>query len=245
MVLSTLRNALTTTPLLKSVVTVTSLIGGADICCQVIEHRGFMNFDWTRLRNMATMGIMYYGPLYYYYYGFLDRTLPGKSPRTVLIKLFIDQFIYTIPSLLCFYVIMGKLEQKPWPEIKDEVRMKYIPTYVTACLFWPAAQAVNFSLVPPVHRILYISTANFVWLVFLSYIKNRPKLPAIFERLQMIGQSPNDIDKSTWCIQCFQKISFHYHLDKEAELLHTLVLADKLFFPERHKSNSLNKISLS
>ena len=161
----------------------TSLIGGADIFCQLIEHKG-EHFNWVRLKNMATIGLAYYGPLYYYYYGFLDRKLPGKNPRTVLLKLFIDQVVYTIPSLLLFYCIMGKLEHKRWPEIKDEIEMKYVPTYVTACLFWPAAQAVNFSVVPAAHRILYISTANFVWLVFLSYIKNRPKLPVFLERIQ-------------------------------------------------------------
>jgi len=183
MVLSTLRGALAKRPLLKSIVTVTSLIGGADIACQLIEHKGEY-FNWVRFRNMATIGIIYYGPMYYYYYGLLDRKLPGKNPRTVLLKLFIDQILYTVPSLLLFYCIMGKLEHKPWIEIRKEIEMKYVPTYVTSALFWPAAQVVNFSVVPATHRILYISTASFVWLIFLSYIKNRPKLPVFLERIQ-------------------------------------------------------------
>lgn len=133
---------------------------------------------------MATIGIVYYGPVYYYYYGWLDRRFPGKNPRTIMIKLFIDQVIYTIPSLAMFYLIIGKLEKKSMGEIKEELRLKYIPTYITATLFWPAAQVVNFSLVPPMYRILYISGASFIWLVFLSYIKNRPKLPVMFEKIQ-------------------------------------------------------------
>lgn len=184
MVLSTLRTTLNKRPILKSIATITSLLFGADICCQLLENKGLQNFSLTRLRNMATIGIVYYGPVYYYYYGWLDRRLPGKNPRTILIKLFIDQVIYTIPSLFMFYLIIGKLERKSMPEIKEELRLKYIPTYITATLFWPAAQAVNFALVPPVYRILYISGASFVWLVFLSYIKNRPKLPALFEKIQ-------------------------------------------------------------
>ena len=177
-------------PLLKSVATVTTLMGGADICCQVLENKNgglryvMENFNWTRLRNMAVLGAGYYGPVYFYYYGFLDRKLPGKNPRTIFCKLFIDQVVYTIPSLFVFFCIIGKIEGKTNVGIEQEIRLKYVPTYVTASLFWPAAQVVNFSVVPPSFRILYISCANFVWLIFLSYIKNRPQLPTLITRIQ-------------------------------------------------------------
>ena len=170
---------------MKSIVTVTSLISGADFCCQLIEHRG-EQFNWTRLRNMATVGACYYGPLYYYYYGILDRRLPGKNPRTILLKLFIDQVVVTIPSLVIFYVFVGQLERKTLEETKTELRQKFLPTYATACMFWPAVQGLNFALVPPQYRVLAVSTSTFVWLIFLSYIKNRPKLPYIFERINEI-----------------------------------------------------------
>ena len=193
MALSSLRGILTKRPLLKSIVTVTTLIGSADISCQLIEYKA-QSFDWKRFRNMLTIGAGYYGPMYFYYYGFLDRKLPGKSPRTVFLKVVIDQFLYTIPSLFVFYCIMGKLESKPNAEIKEEIRLKYVPTYVTSALFWPAAQIVNFAVVPPNFRILYISSASFVWLIFLSYIKNRPQLPVFIEKIQETFQRPALID---------------------------------------------------
>lgn len=182
MMLSTLRGILTKRPLLKSIFTVTSLTAGADVCCQLIEYHG-EKFDWTRFKNMATIGIIYYGPVAFYYYKLLDGKLPGNSRRTVLLKVFIDQFIYTIPSLLLFYCIMGKLEHKRNSEIKDEIKMKFIPTYAVDFTFWPAVQLINFSIVPPSYRILYVSTANFVWLIFLSYIKNKPRLPVYMEKI--------------------------------------------------------------
>lgn len=189
MVLSTLRGALTRYPLLKSIVTVTTLIGSADICCQFLEKKNFHHFDFARFRNMITIGVAYYGPLYYYYYGFLDRKLPGTNPRTVLLKLLIDQVVVTIPSLLVFYVFMGQLEGKTIGDTKTEIRLKFLPTYATACMFWPTVQCINFALVPPAYRVLCVSGSTFVWLTFLSYIKNRPKLPAIFERIEAFTSS--------------------------------------------------------
>ena len=110
MILSTLRNVLVKRPLLKSVVTVSSLLFTADICCQVLEHKGFQQFNLERLRNMTTMGIIYYGPVYYVYYGWLDRKFPGTNPRTIGIKIFIDQFLYTIPSVLFSLKVRKKID---------------------------------------------------------------------------------------------------------------------------------------
>ena len=195
MVLSTLRIALNKRPLLKSVVTVTSLITAADVSCQVIESKG-EQFNWTRLRNMMSIGVCYYGPFYYYYYGMLDRKLPGKNPRTIALKLLIDQVAVTIPSLAIFYGFISALEGKNLQETKTELQRKFLPTYVTACLFWPGIQAVNFALVPPQFRVLMVSTSTFVWLTFLSFVKNQPTLPYIFVRINEItGASTVEVEQ--------------------------------------------------
>ena len=82
MILSTLRKTLQSRPLLASIVTFTSLIGSADVTCQLIERK--KKFDWSRLRNMCTLGVIYYGPVCFYYYRALDRKFPGKSPVQLL-----------------------------------------------------------------------------------------------------------------------------------------------------------------
>jgi len=194
MVLSTLRGVLARRPLLKSVVTVTSLITAADISCQLIENKG-ETFNWIRLRNMMSIGVCYYGPLYYYYYGMLDRKLPGKNPRTIALKLLIDQVVVTIPSLAIFYVFISAIEGKNIEETKTELRSKFLPTYATACCFWPGIQALNFALVPPQYRVLMVSTSTFVWLTFLSYVKNRPKLPYLFVKInELTGVQTTEVE---------------------------------------------------
>ena len=189
MILSTLRNIFNRSPLLVNTLTITSLIASADVCCQIYERRTTRNFDWTRLKNMATMGLIYYGPVMFYYYRLLDKKFPGRSPRIIAVKMFVDQFVYTVPSVAIFYVLIGKLEQKSWPDIQVELKQKYIPTYLTSCLFWPTAQVINFAFVPAVFRVAYISVATFVWMSFLSYIKNRPKLPSLLQKIEDISLS--------------------------------------------------------
>jgi len=186
MFLSTLRRTFQQRPLLANIVTFTGLLSAGDVTSQVIENKGLKNFKFERLGNMATMGVVYYGPVLFYYYRYLDRKLPGKDRKTILVKMFIDQVIYTIPSLCVFYLLLGKLEHKTWEDSKAELRQKFLPTYVTATMFWPAVQVINFRFVSPVFRVSYVSVASYAWLTFLSYIKNQPKLPTILRKIKDI-----------------------------------------------------------
>ena len=192
MVLSTLRRVFHTYPLLSNVATTTTLFTAADALCQILEHKGFDNFNLQRLFNMTTMSAAYYGPVYFYYYRLLDRKFPGRNPRTIIVKMAIDQILFTIPSLALFFIGMGFLEGKTWKENMAELELKYIPTYLTSSTFWPVAQAMNFAVVPPMYRVTYISSMTLVWMTLLSYIKNRPKLPTFLVRVKEVS---DDVQK--------------------------------------------------
>ena len=44
-------------------------------------------------------------------------------------------------------------------------------TFQSSCLFWMPAQAVNFLLVPPGLRVVYVGTCSLLWVNILCLIK--------------------------------------------------------------------------
>lgn len=70
---------------------------------------------------------------------------------------------------------MCYLEGKTNKEAAGELKVKFWPTYKMDCTVWPAAQVVNFFLVPPSWRVTYNSFMTFLWTVFLSYMKHVSK----------------------------------------------------------------------
>lgn len=58
-------------------------------------------------------------------------------------------------------------------DIFEECRQKFVPTFQTSCLFWLPAQLVNFMLVPPVARVVYVGMCSFVWINLLCWIKRK------------------------------------------------------------------------
>lgn len=66
-------------------------------------------------------------------------------------------------------VAMSILEGKK--DLLEECKQKFIPTFKTSCVFWMPAQAINFMLVPPAARVIYVGLCSFVWINMLCWIK--------------------------------------------------------------------------
>lgn len=64
---------------------------------------------------------------------------------------------------------MSFLEGKK--DLLEECKQKFVPTFKTSCVFWMPAQAINFILVPPAARVIYVGFCSFVWINMLCWIK--------------------------------------------------------------------------
>ena len=50
-------------------------------------------------------------------------------------------------------------------------REKLVPTFQSSCMFWLPAQAVNFILIPPSLRVIYVGTCSLLWVNILCVLK--------------------------------------------------------------------------
>ncbi|XP_070161553.1 uncharacterized protein [Polyergus mexicanus] len=130
------------------------------------------NYNWPQLKRYAIYGCFLAGPILYRWYKWLDTFYSGTSVRTVLMKLFADQFIFTPPLLMIFFISMSLMEAKL--DIFQECKLKFLRTFQTSCGYWLPVQLVNFMLVPPSLRVTYVSIASFCWINILCYLKNVP-----------------------------------------------------------------------
>ncbi|KAG8237281.1 hypothetical protein J437_LFUL015891 [Ladona fulva] len=115
-----------------------------------------------------TRAIIHYGILGYKW---LDRKYVGTAANIIAKKLVLDQFLLTPPLLVVFYVSMSIMERKK--DLFEECRNKLLPTFKSSCMFWLPAQAVNFMLVPPAARVIYVGTCAFAWVNILCWIKRQ------------------------------------------------------------------------
>ncbi|XP_017112439.1 mpv17-like protein isoform X2 [Drosophila elegans] len=109
-------------------------------------------------------------------YKWLDRVLPGTTKIVIVKKLVLDQFVLTPYLLTVFYAGMSIMEGSE--DTFLELREKFVPTFVRSCVFWLPAQALNFSLVAPRFRVIYMGVCGLIWVNILCWTK-RQSLPVV------------------------------------------------------------------
>uniref|UniRef100_A0A182MSU5 Pmp22 peroxisomal membrane protein n=1 Tax=Anopheles culicifacies TaxID=139723 RepID=A0A182MSU5_9DIPT len=166
-----------------------------DVAAQEIESRlesksTSLGLDWQRMFNMTLVGLSQ-GPLHHYLYKWMDVLLPGASVRTVFKKIAIDQFAISPIFIVTYLYSAGLLEGASVTECTAELRHKYWTIYTADWLVWPPTQFINFYLISPKYRVLYINAITMLYNVFLCYIKHNDDLVT-----QLTGKARKKEDSS-------------------------------------------------
>lgn len=167
-----------------------------DVAAQEIESRiEYKNEssgrDLQRMCNMTLVGLSQ-GPLHHYLYKWMDALFPGASVRTVFKKIAIDQFAISPIFIITYLYSAGLLEGASVTDCTAELQHKYWTIYTADWLVWPPTQFINFYLLSPKYRVLYINAITMLYNVFLCYIKHNDDLV-----LQLSGKARVRKDSSS------------------------------------------------
>ncbi|KAK3923921.1 Mpv17-like protein [Frankliniella fusca] len=164
-------------PVTANAVTFGSLYVTAELSQQVVTKKVLAQtpepIDTAALGRYAIFGCGVGSHMLYFWYKWLDKRYVGTAASTILKKVLMDQFIMTPQLLVAFYLTMAVLERRE--DLFEEMRSKYLKTFQTSCLFWLPVQTVNFVLVPPAARVVYVGTSSLVWANILCWIKRQPQ----------------------------------------------------------------------
>lgn len=129
-------------------------------------------FNTARWVRMGAFGGLIHGPYGHVVYGCLERSFPGPSPRAVLTKVLVDQAAWIPVSTLLLFCFTGVTAGLSPRDIYRAVRRSGVGVLLIAWLIWPLAHALNFSVVPARHRLLYINVIQIMYNTILSFVVN-------------------------------------------------------------------------
>jgi len=165
-------------PILKAAVTSATMAAVGDCIAQGIQiskkkaGAPKQDFDPVRTGRMSAWGFTFYGPFQHYWYRFLDGCFPMKShiPHFAA-KVFWNQaFLGPVVLTTVFAWTLFWTNQKE--KIPSKIKNDLLPTAINGWKFWVPASAINFSLIPLQHQVLYMSSCGIFWNTFLSLSSN-------------------------------------------------------------------------
>jgi protein Mpv17 len=152
-----------------------SVVGAGDVLCQfVIENATLDTFDWARCGRLVLVNCVLVGPTLTVWYGALGRWTSawGEGLAPTLKRMLIDQLAFAPAFIAVFFLTAATIEGKPEDGVR-RIQVGWKDAVLTNYSIWPAAQLVNFGLVPPHLRVLFANMVGVVWNSYLSFATAR------------------------------------------------------------------------
>jgi len=128
-----------------------------------------LSVDWPGVGTVTLVGCAIFGPINHYWYTFLDKMIVGTNFRNVVKKVIVDQLSLPIP-ITVFFIAMSFMRAKP--DIFEELKAKFLSTYIYGSVLWPTTQFFNFMFVPRANRVLFIGFIELMWTNCLCFMKD-------------------------------------------------------------------------
>eukprot|EP01095_Lingulamoeba_sp_RSL-Kostka_P000698 TRINITY_DN10984_c0_g1_i1.p1 TRINITY_DN10984_c0_g1~~TRINITY_DN10984_c0_g1_i1.p1 ORF type:complete len:192 (+),score=47.59 TRINITY_DN10984_c0_g1_i1:18-593(+) len=163
-------------PIQTKMFTASFLMGAGDTIAQFIEDEKVFqtgNYDYSRTARMMMIGLTFFGPALHYWYGFLNRLIPGSGAAKAVLKVGIDQTIFAPLAIGVFYTLNGLFSFESPTEIIDTLKNDYMGTLLINYMIWPVTQLINFKYIPPHSQVLFSNFIALGWNTCLSLMANK------------------------------------------------------------------------
>ncbi|KAI0033872.1 hypothetical protein K488DRAFT_77606 [Vararia minispora EC-137] len=157
-------------PVLGSCLTSAVLFGAGDVAAQqAVERRG-TDHDLARTARLAFYGGAVFGPPVATWFGVLGRLQFTSPAKAVVYRTFLDQTLAAPVMVGVFFSVMPLLEGRGPAESQRRLSANYANTLIANWGVFVPAQLVNFSVVPPQLRFVFIGVVSLFWNTYLSAV---------------------------------------------------------------------------
>lgn len=85
------------------------------------------------------------------------------------LQVLLDQTAGATFFVSTFIVTMGLARGDSIQSVQQQYRTNFPVIYVNSLKLWPAVQAINFTLIPLQHRVLFVSVVALFWNIYLAW----------------------------------------------------------------------------
>ncbi|XP_025413403.1 mpv17-like protein [Sipha flava] len=154
----------------------------SSIIQQSLDPSGIKDIDLQRAAKFSIYGGLYVAPTLYAWMRFAGFIWPSMTITSHITKAVVEQFSYGPFAMASFFFFMTLLDGGTIEDAKKEVQQKFISTWKIAIIVWPFLQTINYCIIPPKNRLIFVSLAGLVWTSFLAYMKYEKKKSIDYEK---------------------------------------------------------------
>jgi Mpv17 / PMP22 family len=113
----------------------------------------------------------------------LEKIVKIKNPVGGLVaRIVLDALIFSPVAVSGYFSVRSILEGSGVDGIQHKLTTRFVPTVVGAWKFWPAANVVNFGMVPVQFRVLYSNVLSLFWTGYLTHVNSKARLTMVSQK---------------------------------------------------------------
>jgi len=118
---------------------------------------------------------MMFAPAVTKWYQLLNRLQFSTPTKAVIYRVYLDQAVFSPVAVGFFFGSMSVLEGKGFGGAADRISHAYVPTLLRNWALFIPTQAINFSIVPPHLRFLFVGVVSLFWNTYLSAVNAKER----------------------------------------------------------------------
>ncbi|XP_073064745.1 protein sym-1 isoform X2 [Primulina eburnea] len=154
-------------PVMTKAVTSSFLNLVGDVICQLVIDQ-VPSLDLKRTFLFAFLGLVLVGPALHFWYLFLSKWITAPGASGALLRLVLDQFLFSPIFIGTFLAALVTLEGRPSLVI-PKLRQEWFSSVLANWQLWIPFQFLNFRFVPQQFQVLAANFIALIWNVILSY----------------------------------------------------------------------------
>ncbi|KAJ3681023.1 hypothetical protein LUZ60_015512 [Juncus effusus] len=154
-------------PIITKAITSALLTLIGDLICQFVIDK-VSKLDIKRTFVFTFLGLALVGPTLHVWYLYLSKLVKVQGATGAILRLSLDQFIFSPIFIGVFMSLLVSLEGKPslvMPKLKQE----WFPSVIANWQLWVPFQFLNFYFVPQKFQVLAANFVALAWNVILSF----------------------------------------------------------------------------
>ncbi|KAF7819177.1 protein sym-1 [Senna tora] len=142
-----------------------TLIG--DLICQILIDR-VPSLDLKRTFLFTLLGFVLVGPTLHFWYLYLSKLVTQPGALGAVVRLVLDQFLFSPAFIGVFLATLVTLEGKP-SLVVPKLQQEWFSAVLANWQLWIPFQFLNFRFVPQQFQVLAANVLAVVWNVILSF----------------------------------------------------------------------------
>jgi len=114
-----------------------------------------------------------FAPIMTKWYQLLNRLQFATPTKAVVYRVYLDQAIFSPVAVACFFGSMSVLEGKGLSGAAERINHAYVPTLLRGWAVYIPTQVINFAVVPPHLRFVFVGVVSLFWNTYLSAVNAR------------------------------------------------------------------------